>query len=145
MTTETDKKRERGKGVPSNGVVKFPQGQGQLAIKFIEPGKTFDEALTCTRITDPNFLRNIVLLHTKFLRFNEEHLFDPEIKSLVSLLNGIRSINGIGMNLAAMTDVDIYYPQGGGMEMSKDDKKALLEMNRIKHGQRNRQDGDEDD
>jgi hypothetical protein len=141
----TDEQKKKSKGAPHYGVVKFPQGGGQLATKFVEPAKTFDEALANTRITDENFLRDIVLLENKMEMFNKRGLFDNDIQSLTNLLTGMRSINGIGMNLAAMTDVDIYYPQGGGMEMSKDDKRALLEINRIKNGQKNHQSNDDDD
>lgn len=134
MTTETRHPNGK-KGGPTANVVKFPAISGQLAQKFIEPGKTFDEALSNTRITGPNsqqFLRDIVLLHSKMERWNKRHLFDNEIESLVSLLNGIRSIDGIGMNLAAMTDVDIYYPQGGGIELSKEDKQIYADINKSK-------------
>jgi hypothetical protein len=133
------------KGAPHSGVVKLGQGTGQVAIKFIEPAKYFNEALANTRIMDEDFLRNIVLLQSKMERFNEKKIFDNEITSLTNLLLGMRSINGIGMNLASMTDVDIYYPEGGGMPTMKGkDKQALREINSIKR-QRNRHNEDEDE
>lgn len=126
------------KGPPVENVLKFGHGNGNIEGKFIEPAKTFDEALANTRIIDEEFLRNIVLAHSKMTRFNSNGKFNNLIGGLTSLLTGYRSMNGIGMALASMTAVKIFYPEGAGLKgLNETSKKHLADINRIKNSQRN--------
>jgi hypothetical protein len=115
------------------GVVK-PRGQTQLAQEYIIPGKNFEEALARTTIRDPNFLNNIVQLKAQMDMFNKEGLFNDRIKALVNLLNGQNALNGINRSLSAMVGTGIYFAEGAGIKMSKEDKERLQETQRIKYG-----------
>jgi hypothetical protein len=119
------------------GVVKV-RGQSQLAEQYIMPAKNFKDALARTTIRDPNFLNNIVQLHGQMMEFNKEGLFNDAIEELVNLLIGQNALQGYNRSLSAMVGTGIYYPEGAGIKMSKEDKANYMEAQRLKHGQKNK-------
>lgn len=127
------------------GVVKIPKDQGQLPKEFITPGHTFEEALAKTTIRDPNQLYNIVLLYDQLNEFDEvteeypKGIMYNEKQALVNLLIGFNAINGFNKSLAAMTGTGIYLPEGAGIKMSKEDRKALTELQRMKMSQKGKE------
>jgi hypothetical protein len=124
------------------GVVKT-RGQTQLAQEYIIPGKSFEEALARTTIRDPNFLNNIVQLHSQMMMFNKNGLFDDRIKALINLLNGQNSLQGFNRSLSAMVGTGIYYPEGAGIKMSKEDRKNFNEAQKMKYGKGDKEDKEE--
>jgi hypothetical protein len=126
--------RNNGHGDKIRQVVRHGTGSS-LAQRFIEPPKTYEEAAVSTRISDPNFANNITQLKTQMDMFNNEktgYLFNSRIDSLRNLLAIRRSLNGIGLSLASMTDVDIYFPAGAGI-----DSKGKSAKDEIKDMQKN--------
>ncbi|MDD5338164.1 MAG: hypothetical protein PHG35_01965 [Dehalococcoidales bacterium] len=127
------------------GVRKLP-GQKNLAQEYITPGKDFQDALARTTIQDPNFLNNVVQLYGQMMEFNENHLFDDAINELTLLLIGKNALGGYNRSLSAMVGTGIYYPEGAGIKMSKEDKKNYMEAQRLKFSSKNQnKEGSEED
>jgi hypothetical protein len=124
--------RKLSKGAGNTGVVKL-RAQTQLAQEFITPGKAFDEALARTTIRDEGQLYSICLLHQWMEAFNERHLFDTRIQALCHLLTGFNAIGGINRSIAAMVGTGIYLPDGAGVKLSKQDREALTELQRMRY------------
>lgn len=109
------------------GVVKL-RGQSQLPQEFITSGKTFIDALGKTVFRDPNQATSVILYYAQLKLFN----MDSEIEDLTNFLNAQNAIGGINKSLAAMTHTGIYLPEGAGIKMSKDDRKQLSELQKMK-------------
>jgi hypothetical protein len=121
------------------GVVKT-RGQTQLAQEYIIPGKNFADAAARTTIRDPNFATDVVLLKGQMEIFNGTGLFNSRIDDIVNLLNIQNSLNGFNRSLSAMVGTGIYYPEGAGIKMSKEDKKNYMDTQKMKYGKGNRED-----
>ncbi len=105
------------------GVIKI-EGQGQLPKEFITIGRDFDDALGRCVLRDDN-QRNAVILYKAQLELFEMW---EEIKDLTSWLNSSVAVGGFNRSLAAMTYTGIYVPEGAGIKLSKENQKALMEL-----------------
>lgn len=118
-------------GTPSwaseSGVVKFA-GQSSLPQEFITIGRNFEEALGRCVLRDDG-QRNIVVLYKAHL---EKFGMFTEIKDLTNWLNGSAAVGGFNRSLAAMTQVGIYVAEGAGIKLSKENQKALNELQRLR-------------
>ena len=125
MTTDnkTNGKRRMPKSGSVDGVVKIAQ-PGQLAQEFITASKSFDEALAKTTIRDEQ-LRNDIIVYKAQLELFE---MTDEINQLTSWLTGSAAIGGFNRSIAAMVGTGIYVPEGAGIKLSKDNQKALMEL-----------------
>ncbi len=105
------------------GVIKI-EGTGQLPKEFLTVGRDFEDALGRAVIRDDN-QRNAIILYKAQLE-----LFDmwEEIKDLTSWLNASAAVGGFNRSLAAMTYTGIYVPEGAGIKLSKENQKALMEL-----------------
>lgn len=109
------------------GVIKIAS-QGQLPQEFITVGRGFDEALGRAVLRDDR-QRNAIILYKAQLEMFE--MWD-EINDLTSWLNASAAVGGYNRSLAAMTYTGIYVPEGAGINMDKDTKKSLMEIQRMK-------------
>lgn len=124
--------RKLAKGAGNTGVVKL-RAQTQLAQEFISPGKAFDEALARTTIRDEGQLYSICLLHQWMETLNWNGIFDKEIQALCHLLTGFNAVGGINRSISAMVGTGIYLPEGAGVKLSKQDREALTELQRMRY------------
>lgn len=115
-----DHKGERGS---IEGVVKIV-GQTQLPQEFITIGKSFEEALGRCTIRDDEQKNAIVIYKAQMEMF----VMWEEIKDLTNWLNASAAVGGFNRSLAAMTYTRVYVPEGAGIKISKDNQKALIEM-----------------
>lgn len=121
------------------GVVKIV-GQTQLPQEFITIGKSFDEALGRCVLRD-DVQRNAVILYKAQL---EMFGMCREIEDLTNWLNASAAVGGFNRSLAAMTHTGIYIPEGAGIKLSKENQKALMEMQKLRAqgGQQHQDNGD---
>lgn len=114
------KERERG-FVP--GVVQIA-GQSSLAQEFITVGLTFAEALGRCVLRDERQKNGIIIYKAQLEMFD----MTKEIEDLTNWLNASAAVGGFNRALAAMTDTDVFVPQGAGIRLSKEDQKELREV-----------------
>ena len=126
----------KGKGYGNTAVVKL-RGQTQLPMEYMIPGKTFEDALARTTLPDRNQLNAIIQLYDWMESFDENERFRNAKQSVVDLLVGYNALNGFNRSLAAMTHTGIYLPEGAGIKMSKEDRKAFTESQRMRETNRN--------
>lgn len=105
------------------GVIKIAQ-PGQLAQEFITASKSFDEALARTTIRDEQQRNDIICYKAQLDLFE----MTEEINQLTSWLTGAASIGGYNRSIAAMVGTGIYVPEGAGIKLSKENQKALMEL-----------------
>ncbi len=125
------------------GVIKI-EGQGQLPQEFITIGKGFGEALGRCVLRDDN-QRNAVILYKAQL---EMFGLGEEIDDLINWLNASAAVGGFNRSLAAMTYTGIYVPEGAGIKLSKENQKAIMELQKVRaQGKqfRNGQDNNEEE
>ncbi len=139
MTTEV---KNNGNGSRGNvaGVVKIV-GQSQLPQEFLQIGKFYDEAVGRGVLRD-DFQRNAV---NKY-KFQLDLFFDDndiEVQNLTSWLNMSGSVGGFNRSLAAMTYTQVYVPEGAGIKISKENQKALMEMQKQRNMTRSRDENGE--
>lgn len=118
----------RGDGQSSiEGVIKIEK-QGQLPEEFIKVGRDFDEALGKCVLRDDNQKNAVILYKAQLETFG---LWD-EIRDLTSWLNASGAVGGFNRSLAAMTYTGIYVPEGAGIKISKENQKALMEIQKLR-------------
>lgn len=129
MATQLENKAKRN-GKPDRltrdslaGVVKFV-GQSQLPQEFITIGKDFEEALGRAVLRDDKQRSDIIILKAQYELFE---MWD-EIRDLTAWLNGSGAVGGFNRSLAAMTYTGVYVPEGAGIKISKENQKALMEL-----------------
>lgn len=132
-----DKVQSSGHG----GVVKIV-GQSQLPQEFITIGKAFEEALGRCVLRDDEQKNAVIIYKAQLEMF---HMTD-EIQDLTNWLNASAAVGGFNRSLAAMTYSQIYVPEGAGIKVSKENQKALMEMQKQRSEARrpdeNRNNGD---
>jgi len=138
MTQQTERYNSNGHK-PHNdvqGVIKI-EGQGQLPQEFLTVGRDFDEALGKSTIRDDK-QRNAIILYKAQL---EMFQMWEEISDLTSWLNASGAVGGFNRSLAAMTYTGVYVPEGAGINLSKDTRKNLMEIQKLRAlGQNNKDD-----
>jgi len=125
MTTQTQNNGQR-KMPPQGdvaGVIKIVQ-QGQLPQEFITTGNTFRAALGKCTIRDTEQRNAIIAYKAQLELFGMEQ----EIDDLTDWLNASSAEGGFNKSLAAMVGTGIYVPEGAGIKISKENQKALLEL-----------------
>ena len=127
MLTETSTEPEgQKKRLPKRdiaGVIHIAQ-PGQLAQEFITAGKSFEEALGRCTIRDDEQKNAIIIYKAQLTMF----LMVDEITDLTNLLNAASAVGGFNKSLAAMVGTGIYVPEGAGIKLSKENQKALIEL-----------------
>jgi hypothetical protein len=121
---EVKKPRVQSAGI-GGGVVKIV-GQSQLPQEFITIGKNFEEALGRCTLRDDAQKNAIIIYKAQLSMFG----MTDEIQDLTNLLNASAAVGGFNRSLAAMTYTQIYVPEGAGIKVSKENQKALMEMQR---------------
>lgn len=106
-----------------DGVIKI-EGQSQLPQEFITIGRSFEEALGRCTIRDEE-QKNAIIIYKAQLEMFE--MLD-EIQDLTNWLNASSAVGGYNRSLSAMTYTGIYVPEGAGIKLSKDNQKALSEV-----------------
>ncbi len=134
MTDKKPKVQASGNGA----VVKIVQ-QGQLPIEFITIGKSFEEALGRCVLRDDE-QKNAVIIYKAQLEMFDMY---EEIQNLTNWLNASAAVGGFNRSLAAMTYSQIYVPEGAGIKVSKENQKALMEMQKQRAIAHNRDNHDE--
>ncbi len=136
-----DKKDTSGKSRTGDvaGVVRIV-GQTQLPQEFITIGKNFEEALGRCVLRDDE-QKNAVIIYKAQLEMFE--MWD-EIQDLTNFLNASAAVGGFNRSLAAMAHTGIYVPEGAGIKVSKENQKALMEMQKQRAIARNRDNNDRD-
>ncbi len=134
MTDKKPKVQASGNGA----VVKIVQ-QGQLPIEFITIGKSFEEALGRCVLRDDE-QKNAVIIYKAQLEMFDMY---EEIQDLTNWLNASAAVGGFNRSLAAMTYSQIYVPEGAGIKVSKENQKALMEMQKQRAIAHNRDNHDE--
>lgn len=132
MVNETQN-RGNGNREDIRRVVRHHLGGG-LAQEFLKPGNSFDDALARTVIRDEGQLYSITTLYQWMESFNDRGLFSTRKKALIHLLIGFNAVNGFNRSLAAMVGTGIYLPEGAGIKLSKDERKALTELQKARKG-----------
>lgn len=117
------------------GVIRI-EGGGQLPREFITVGNSFREALGKCTILDLAQRNAIIVYKAQLDIFNMK----DEISDLTDWLNSSNAVGGINKSIAAMTEVGIYMPEGAGINLDKDTRKALMEMQRMRSENRNEND-----
>jgi len=127
MVQQANKNNGKGKERAGSlsGVVKLV-GQSQLPQEFITVGKDFEEALGRAVIRDDKQRSAIIFLKARYDRHPKMGL--PRLANLTSWLNSGPAVGGFNRSLAAMTYTGIYVPEGAGIKFSKDNQKALMEL-----------------
>lgn len=120
--------------IPIVGTTRLPQ-------EFITAGKNFVEALGRTTFRDPNQAVSVTLYYAQMSLWNKEGKFNREIQDLTNFLNAQNAIGGYNKSLAAMCETGIYLPEGAGIKLSKDDRQALTELQKMKYHKRNEEEG----
>ncbi len=105
------------------GVVKVV-GSSQLPQEFITIGKSFEEALGRCVLRDDAQKNAVIIYKAQLEMFG---MWD-EIQDLTNWLNASAAVGGFNRSLAAMTYTHIYVPEGAGIKVSKENQKALMEM-----------------
>ncbi len=105
------------------GVVQIAS-QSQLPQEFITIGKSFEEALGRCVLRDDYQKNAIVIYKAQLEMFG---MFEA-IADLTNWLNASAAVGGFNRSLAAMTYTNIYVPEGAGIKVSKENQKALMEM-----------------
>lgn len=127
MATETSTKGDsKRKALPKSniaGVIHIAQ-PGQIAQEFITAGKSFEEALGRCTIRDDEQKNAIIIYKAQLSLF----LMTDEIMDLTNLLNAASAVGGFNKSLAAMVATGIYVPEGAGIKLSKENQKALMEL-----------------
>ena len=123
-------------GTSLSGVVKIV-GQTQLPQEFITIGKSFEDALGRCVLRDER-QKNAVIIYKAQLEMFDMY---EEIQDLTNWLNASAAVGGFNRSLAAMTHTGIYVPEGAGIKVSKENQRALMEMQK----QRNMSRGKEND
>jgi len=127
METETSTKNDGHRKMPSKGdiagVIHIAQ-PGQLAQEFITVGKSFEEALGRCVIRDDE-QKNAIIIYKAQLE-----MFDmiEEVKDLTNWLNAASAVGGYNRSLSAMVGTNIFVAEGAGIKLSKENQKALMEM-----------------
>ena len=127
MTTDTSVKNDGHRKMPPKGdiagVIHIAQ-PGQLAQEFITVGKSFEEALGRCVIRDDE-QKNAIIIYKAQLE-----MFDmiTEIADLTSWLNAASAVGGFNRSLSAMVGTNIFVAEGAGIKLSKENQKALMEM-----------------
>ena len=138
------KKTEQGRDHKGSvaGVVRIV-GQTQLPQEFITIGKEFEEALGRCVLRDDD-QRNAIIIYKAQLEMFSMLI---EIQDLTNWLNASAAVGGFNRSLAAMTYTGIYVPEGAGIKVSKENQKALMEMQKQRSMAkgRDRDDGDKGD
>ncbi len=134
MTDKKPKVQASGNGA----VVKIVQ-QGQLPIEFITIGKSFEEALGRCVLRDDE-QKNAVIIYKAQLEMFDMY---EEIQNLTNWLNAYAAVGSSNRSLAAMTYSQIYVPEGAGIKVSKENQKALMEMQKQRAIAHNRDNHDE--
>ena len=122
-----------------SSVVKFV-GQTQLPQEFITIGKSFEEALGRCTIRDDE-QKNAIIIYKAQLEMFEMW---EEIQDLTNLLNAASAVGGFNKSLAAMTHTGIYVPEGAGIKLSKDNQKALMELQKMRSAGKQYRDGEQE-
>lgn len=117
----TDRKMPRQSSV--EGVLHIAQ-PGQLANEFITAEKSFDAQLAKSCIADEQLKNDIITYYAQLRMFE----MTEEINQLTSWLIGSSAVGGFNRSIAAMVGTGIYVPEGAGIKLSKDNQKALMEL-----------------
>ena len=130
MTTELSSVKNDGhRKMPPRGdvagVIHIAQ-PGQLAQEFITVGKSFEEALGRCVVRDDD-QRNAIIIYKAQL---EMFSMIEEIKDLTNWLNAASAVGGFNRSLSAMVGTNIFVAEGAGIKLSKDNQKALMELQR---------------
>jgi len=107
------------------GVIHIAQ-PGQLAQEFITVGKSFEEALGRCVIRDDTQKNAIIIYKAQLEMFG----MITEIQDLTNFLNAAAAVGGFNRSTAAMVGTNIFLAEGAGIELSKDTRKALMELQR---------------
>lgn len=121
------------------GVVRIV-GHAQLPQEFITIGKNFEEALGRCVLRDDEQKNAIIIYKAQLEMFGLLN----EIQDLTNWLNASAAVGGYNRSLAAMSHTGIYVPEGAGIKISKENQKALMEMQKQRAIARGRYDGDDD-
>ena len=122
-----------------SSVVKFV-GQTQLPQEFITIGKSFEEALGRCTIRDDEQKNAIIIYKAQLEMFEMWN----EIQDLTNFLNASSAVGGYNKSLAAMTHTGIYVPEGAGIKLSKQNQKALADIQKNREERHSRRNGDND-
>ncbi len=125
------------RGGSVEGIIEI-EGQSNLASEFITIGQSFEEALGRCVLRDDEQKNAIVIYKAQLEMFD---LWE-EIADLTNFLNASAAVGGYNRSLAAMTETGIYVAEGAGIKMGKESQKALIELQKIKTAQRDRENGD---
>jgi PHD/YefM family antitoxin component YafN of YafNO toxin-antitoxin module len=107
------------------GVIHIAQ-PGQLAQEFITVGKSFEEALGRCVIRDDDQKNAIIIYKAQLEMFS----MIEEIKDLTNWLNAASAVGGFNRSLSAMVGTNIFVAEGAGIKLSKENQKALMELQR---------------
>lgn len=97
---------------------------GQLAKEFITTGESFNEALGRCTIRDDEQKNAVIIYKAQLALFG----MLEEIEDLTNWLNAGSAVGGFNRSLAAMVATGIYVPEGAGIKISKENQKALMEL-----------------
>lgn len=122
-----------GNSSKDGGVIKIIS-QSQLPQEFITIGKSFEEALGRCVIRDEEQKNNIIIYKAQLQMFEMR----PEIEDLTNWLNASAAVGGFNRSLAAMTYTNLFMPEGAGIKISKENQKALMEMQRQRNTTNNK-------
>lgn len=111
----------------NGGVVKIV-GQTQLPQEFITIGRSFEDALGRCTLRDDQQRNDVIIYKAQLEMFNKHNELEKEIEDLTSFLNASAAVGGFNRSLAAMTHTGIYVPEGAGIKVSKENQRALMEM-----------------
>ena len=115
-------------------------GQKQLPQEFITIGTTFAEALGRCVLRDERQKNAVIIYKAQLEMFG----MTEEIQDLVNWLNASAAVGGFNRSLAAMTYGRIYVPEGAGIKVSKENHKALMELQK-ERSRANMKDGENQD
>ncbi len=123
------------------GVVSDILTNKNLPNEFITIGKSFEDALGRCVLRDDN-QKNAVVIYAAQLAMFE--MWD-EIDDLTNWLNASAAVGGFNRSLAAMTYTGIFVSEGAGIKFSKENQKALIEMQKQRAMARGRDNEREED
>jgi hypothetical protein len=136
--------QNNGKKMPRQGevqgVIHIAQ-PGQLANEFITDAKSFSEALAKGTLRDEQQRNDIMVYKSQLSLFD----MTKEIQELTEWLIGSNAIGGFNRSIAAMVGTNIYVPEGAGIQISKENQKAIMELQkeRAMSGRLNRNEGEQ--
>ena len=144
MTTDTSVKNDGHRKMPPKGdvagVIHIAQ-PGQLAQEFITVGKSFEEALGRCVIRDDEQKNAIIIYKAQLGMFD----MVEEVQDLTNLLNAASAVGGFNRSLSAMVGTQIFVAEGAGIKLSKENQKALMELQKQRAMGRQENENNHDD